>query len=104
MTREEAIRSIAAHIHHHRIGECPHHSRLSEALHMAMYALRAQEDRGKGCEYCTEYKSIVEEQGCFISLDETKMKGVFLEACTWDIDLEAKVQFCPMCGRRLEEV
>ena len=42
MTREEAIWSIAKHIDHHHIGECPHHSRLAEALHMAMYALREQ--------------------------------------------------------------
>lgn len=65
-------------------------------------AVKWQGNSEKGCEYCREYKSIVEENGDFISLDETGRKGIFLEACTCDVVLEAKVQFCPMCGRRLD--
>ena len=75
-----------------------------DAMYSAMDALREQEERSKGCEYCKEYKSIVEEDGSFISFDATLSKGVFLEACTPDVVLEAKVLFCPVCGRRLEEV
>lgn len=72
-----------------------------EAYKVAIAALREQEQREQGCEYCNEYKSIVEENGDFISLDETRSKGVFLEACTCDVLLEVKVPFCPMCGRKL---
>ena len=63
-----------------------------------------EEQREQGCKYCREYESIVEENGDFISFDATISKGVFLEACTSDVVLEAKVQFCPMCGRKLPEV
>ena len=76
---------------------------LSEALSLGIAALREQEQREQGCEYCREYKSIVEVNGDFISLYETTSKGVFLEACTCDVVLEAKVPFCPMCGRKLRE-
>ena len=108
MTREEAIKVLKntedninydtqreeIHFTHEWVG----------AYEMAISALREQEERSKGCEWCLEYKSIIEENGDFISLDETGAKGIFLEACTCDVVLEAKVPFCPMCGRRLEEV
>ena len=74
-----------------------------DVLDTTIAALREQEQREQGCEYCREYKSIVEENGDFISLDATTSKGVFLEACTCDVVLEAKVPFCPMCGRKLKE-
>ena len=74
-----------------------------EAARMAFEALREQEQREQGCKYCREYESIVEVNGDFISFDETISKGIFLEACTCDVVLEAKVSFCPMCGRKLKE-
>lgn len=74
------------------------------AIDMAIAALEEQKKRSVGCKYCREYESIVEENGDFISFDATLSKGIFLEACTCDVVLEAKVLFCPMCGRRLEEV
>lgn len=97
MTREEAIKELESYADHSWGG-------LSEAFELAIVALKEQEERSKGCEYCKEYKSIVEKDGSFISFDATLSKGIFLEACTPDIVLEAKVPFCPMCGRRLEEV
>lgn len=72
-----------------------------DAFDMAITALREQKQREHGCKYCREYESIVEVNGDFISFDETISKGIFLEACTCDVVLEAKVPFCPMCGRKL---
>lgn len=44
MTREEAIKRIENHMEVHRIGEYPH-IKISEALNMALSALREQEER-----------------------------------------------------------
>ena len=44
MTAEEAIKRIQDHMDVHRIGEYPH-IKLSEALNMAISALREQEER-----------------------------------------------------------
>lgn len=48
MTREEAVKAI----------ECNRptsgYQMLREALDMAVDALREQEERGRGCEYCNE--------------------------------------------------
>lgn len=46
-----------------------------ESLDMAISALREQEERSKGCEWCDFF-----------------------------FDHSGKFQFCPQCGRRLEEV
>lgn len=43
MTREEAIARIIDHIEVHRIGEYPH-IKIGEALDMAIFALREQEE------------------------------------------------------------
>lgn len=51
MTREEAIHRIKDHMVHHGIGRFPH-ILLAEAMKMAIAALREQEERSKGCEWC----------------------------------------------------
>ena len=54
-----------------------------EAMDMAIAALREQEERGKGCEFCDngEQYSTYDKYGMNLTL-----------------------ALCPMCGRRLEEV
>lgn len=96
-----ASRWMEGHVVTLREGEAREYHKL---CHEALKLMREQEKRSVGCKYCREYESIVEENGDFISFDATLSKGIFLEACTCDVVLEAKVLFCPMCGRRLEEV
>ena len=54
-------------------------------------ALREQEERSKGCEYCN-------------GLHESDMEDFTMpNASKQDYDI-VTIKFCPMCGRRLEEV
>jgi tRNA(Ile2) C34 agmatinyltransferase TiaS len=70
MTREEAIKRLETHAQYF----VPEND--LDALYMAISALMEQEERSKGCKYCT---------------------------ATY-IQHGSLVGFCPMCGRRLEEV
>ena len=80
-----------------------------EARDMAIAALREQEERSKGCEYCTEYKELPEH-----CLNDGQDVGRIFDTCIqetnqgWHIELPTNfdigIRFCPMCGRRLEEV
>jgi hypothetical protein len=81
VTREDAIKFLY-HIADEEQSELEANRRIwtnqkrLEALSMAISAMREQEERGKGCEYCT---------------------------ATY-IQHGSLVGFCPYCGRRLEEV
>ena len=70
--------------------------RYIDAYDLAIAALREQEERNKGCRFCADAKYI---------------DGEFTAHCVvagdghWYIDERSgDVMFCPMCGRRLEEV
>ena len=71
MTREEAAANLLQYL---KENEKPG-SVWATSLDMAIAALREQEERSKGCDWC----------------------GFFF-------DHSGKFQFCPQCGRRLEEV
>lgn len=80
-----------------------------EAFNLAISDLREQEERSKGCEYCTEYKELPEH-----CLNDGQDVGRIFDTCIletnqgWHIELPTSfdigIRFCPMCGRRLEEV
>ncbi len=76
MTREEAIERIETHLAYTRQYEM---SKTKEAMHMAIAALREQEERSKGCEHCQSEIN----------------KGLMLAH---------GFAYCTDCGRRLEEV
>ena len=105
MTREEAIRRIREHMMIHCMGVYPH-IKIGEALEMAISALREQEERSKGCEFCcyTEYpdKKLYPKENDGFDFYAGAWKRVadddFIE------DETDHIKFCPMCGRRLEEV
>jgi hypothetical protein len=83
-------------------GECQCHR---ETMVQAVEALREKAERKKGCEYCNTGESLngYEDVGSFIILPNGKK--YYLEItfnrdfynCTTDIN------YCPMCGKRLEE-
>ena len=119
MTREEAIRRIEEHMIYHHMGEYPHIF-IGEALEMAISALREQEERSKGCAYCHHQGTIHGDD--FTEIEVVKMiplPAIDLETgemedeadppywalrITGDGEDFAEILFCPMCGRRLEEV
>ena len=87
MTREEAIERLEFH---KQVWMMVGGLDLSKVLDMAIAALREQEERSKGCEFCAE------------TLKRFDRVLAVADYCEDDIVYEPK--FCPMCGRRLEEV
>lgn len=94
MTREEAIRVLTIERASHSEGGI-----VEAAMDMAISALREQEERSKGCEFCQkfDFKTVAPE------IDKY---GARLLLATSDCVFPNNRQFkvCPMCGRRLEEV
>lgn len=75
MIREEAITELLWHM------DC-YDDKAEIALGMAIAALREQEERSEGCEFC--------------------LNGEHLTSHYWDkYGDEIPVKFCPMCGRNL---
>lgn len=101
MTREEAIRFLTQYVDN----ECYTH-RCQEANRMAISALREQEEREKGCEYCTDSKSVYHRSsGIHDSMDE----DVYISGNSLVVDIgchsygSVDIKICPMCGRRLPQ-
>lgn len=72
----------------------------------ALSALREQEERENGCEYCTDNKNIYHlSSGIHDSMDE----DVYISGNALVVDIgchsygSSVIKFCPMCGRRLPE-
>ena len=109
MTHEEAIKAISIHKAYMREYEAP---KTKYALDMAIAALREQEELERNshgiataCEYCngSGKRFIVDDDIPFGSYNSIRLDGnkAFLD----DADgFSIRIKFCPMCGRRLEEV
>lgn len=99
MTREEAIERLEDTFEGWERWN-PHNdspaSKLSEALGMAISALREQEERSKACPYCDVAKANEGVRNTVLWVKEP-------ETNKWTM-MGKKLLFCPMCGRRLEEV
>lgn len=108
MTIEEAARILDPETSRDALWEYEEGDRLeacNEACRVAAAALRAQQtpaklerNRWEGCEYC-EYSSAISYDshgdGIFIVFDESpKISG---------FDWEAKIKYCPFCGKPLTE-
>lgn len=90
MTREEAIWYLQP------IADSASLERYKEALGMAIAALREQEERSKGCMYCDIAKANAGVINKALWMKES-------ETHKWTL-CGKRLEFCPMCGRRLEEV
>ena len=109
MTREEAIIALTGI---QSLMSIP--ARL-DALDMAITALREQEERSKGCKACEmttrglTYKQI--EYGTLRGDFINDSSGMYIirygggqHSIVCDDDgAEIDIEFCPMCGRRLED-
>lgn len=126
MTREEAIKVLSedlkqrsdgyySYLQHYGHRDNAEEEHL-DALDMAISALRDQEERSKGCKACEmttrglTYKQIEygalrgdfinDSGGMYIIRYEGGQHSIVCDDDGTEIDIE----FCPMCGRRLEEV
>lgn len=113
---KRAIEEIQAAIGSDSLTEYP----SDEALTFALAALREQEEREKGCEYCNpnpyghgeaikqlitqkfsdgaHFYTMIRGDGlhtvAYPSPEDTKMAKTYSKCCI--------IKYCPMCGRRLE--
>lgn len=101
MTREEAIMALKM-MNLVRTHPFLHWEEMMEVRDMAISALREQEKRERGCEYCN-----VDRDGY------RKMIGAFsitnpFHGNVWNIETchykPRQIYFCPMCGRMLSEL
>jgi hypothetical protein len=91
VTREEAIKRLSKYVNN-RFYTIEH----QEACAMAIAALREQEERSKACPYCDIAKANEGVRNTVLWVKEPETKK-------WTM-MGKKLLFCPMCGRRLEEV
>ncbi len=111
MTREEAIRVFEPYLKH------DYPQPFQEACSMAISALREQEERSKGCEYCRGAESIYQhtnttkisikgQLGKKALIVESNPCPPYADCCMKDVPDRSAfiIRFCPECGRRLEEV
>ena len=55
------------------------------------------------CEYCGKQKSLICESGVYSFIEKNKLIAGCSDGCTYEINDEIKINYCPMCGRKLEE-
>lgn len=91
MTREEAIKRLSKYVNN-GFYTIEH----QETCAMAIAALREQEERSKACPYCDIAKANEGVRNTVLWVKEPETKK-------WTM-MGKKLLFCPMCGRRLEEV
>jgi len=91
VTREEAIVWLSQYVEK---GYC--RSSFSDAINMAIAAMREQEERSKACPYCDVAKANEGVRNTVLWVKEPETKK-------WTM-MGKKLLFCPMCGRRLEDV
>lgn len=114
MTREEAIRILDPKTMVKTLAEIEYYggftrwTKASQAAYdayiLALSALQEQEERERGCEYCTDSKNIYHlKSGIHDSMDE----DVYISGNALVVDIgchsygSSVIKFCPMCGRRL---
>lgn len=101
MDRAEAIKRLSAYT-----GNPCYTVEHQEACYMAVAALREQEQREQGCEYCdgTEKDLYYQDGACAQMIDLVYISGNRIEC---DFGCKAwgafEINFCPMCGRKLTE-
>ena len=67
-----------------------------DACETALAALRAEEEREKGCEYCTVNKELAE------TLQVDTLCAAFTKHTSEMKCLCRPLRYCPMCGRKLD--
>lgn len=57
------------------------------------------------CEYCEKGKEICKENRKELGIELNGGKGKLIaygtDSHNWDISVECKINYCPMCGRKL---
>lgn len=105
MTREEAIKELRRLHYAYKADEHGDYfydnaDDVCQAAALAIAALREQEERSKGCEWCKKDRVLCWDSGGEEVCIANQGKLPVLGTDDWGF----AIKFCPMCGRRLEEV
>lgn len=111
MTREEAIRILDPETTKEELVGINVYATMmkvvDEACILAVSALREQEEREKGCEYCTDSEYIFYIPS---EIHDSMDDYAYISGDKLNVDIErspyvsADIKFCPMCGRRLSKL
>lgn len=106
MTREHAIRIVELWAEGHAISL--REDELDECHNLCLAALREQEQRKQGCEYCKDGFAVLNETMEYSGLEFALMKNTLRaryfpshEYTTFKTQDILSINFCPMCGRKL---
>ena len=100
MTLQEAARRIEDHMSVHKLSES-RAQKISEALNIAVGLLRACDKKSKtGCKYCIGEEVIAWDLCGDGIVVENYGEMHMLSGGDW----EAKINYCPMCGKRLNKI
>jgi predicted neutral ceramidase superfamily lipid hydrolase len=70
-------------------------------LGTALAALRAKQERNKGCEYCQQGEEMAYGQDSMKRTAYIYLDGNLLTADLYSESMAVAVCYCPMCGKRL---
>lgn len=110
MTREEAARVLTELADEYEKYELSKNGWLGTtyipAHRMGVAALREALERGQGCEYCEKGKRI--KNACYTNAfaevcKHSKSFAVHMPLNFGSADCDFFINYCPMCGRKLEE-
>ena len=107
MTNEEAIAKLkSAASRYYHAGHLSLSEDLNEIADVFQSALREQAERDKGCLYCAGYEA--EFMLPVIEMSENTANSLDIDGnfayihCHCGRHTVGKINYCPMCGRRLE--
>lgn len=85
-----------------RYEQIPKHLPEDEAFFIAVNAMREQQEREKGCEYCNDGEAMAYGQDSLRRAGYIYLDGNLLTADLYSDSMAVSVCYCPMCGKRLE--
>ena len=112
MTNEETTKTLSDYISgvDYRL-ECAlkvpcrsFYEKLSMAVNRALSALRENQEREKGCEYCADREDLAFGHDSMKRVGSIYIDGNLLVADLYSESMAVAVCFCPMCGKALREV
>ena len=55
------------------------------------------------CEYCEKRKFLIDQSGLLLMIDKNSLHAVWEEEFGGYPTADAKINYCPMCGRKLSD-
>ena len=72
-------------------------------IELALAAMREQQERTSGCEYCNDGEAMAYKQDSLRRAGYIYLDGNLLTADLFSESMAVAVCYCPMCGKKLRE-